>query len=446
MEARTVNFELKYNKAPIHGEIGPDVQSITYVDCAADSSDSCNVEIDAQDSKWANAWMPDEGATLWLRIVGRNWYAQGDRHFMDCGLFTLDDLAYSDAPTTLNIGGVAKPNNSDFSELEREKVWKNTSVKRIGSTIAGRYGLGFSYDATDYSIVCWEQDGTDSSEYNELCKNYGLIMKVYSNRLWVFDRETYKKKAAAMTIYRTDIVKNSFNWKKGIAGTFTGGYFSYTDPDKDCDITASIGGGTRTKDISRYASSVADAASQLVAELNNANHGMTKATFKLPGNWSIASGMNINLRGFGSAIDGKYFVDKVTHNLTRSGGFTSSVECSLCTKAFSASDVGGSIVYNDKTTDDAAAYSSTYGTTVAAADAASTNAGATAGAAVTLENAPFYVSSTATTVAARKSGTFYYYDGILIAGRYRITISASRCGKLPVGENVTGWVPASYCK
>lgn len=29
--------------------------------------------------------------------------------------------------------------------------------------------------------------------------------------------------------------------------------------------------------------------------------------------------------------------------------------------------------------------------------------------------------------------------------RYRITNTAARCGKLPVGKNVTGWVPASYC-
>ena len=38
-----------------------------------------------------------------------------------------------------------------------------------------------------------------------------------------------------------------------------------------------------------------------------------------------------------------------------------------------------------------------------------------------------------------------FYDGILVNGRYRITNAASRCGKLPVGQNVTGWVPASYC-
>lgn len=55
------------------------------------------------------------------------------------------------------------------------------------------------------------------------------------------------------------------------------------------------------------------------------------------------------------------------------------------------------------------------------------------------------ISSTAKNKAGTKTGTYWLYDGILINGRYRVTNSAARCGKLPVGQNVTGWVPASYC-
>lgn len=90
-------------------------------------------------------------------------------------------------------------------------------------------------------------------------------------------------------------------------------------------------------------------------------------------------------------------------------------------------------------------YDSTYATTSPAANAASSAAGAEAGASVTLTNAPFYVASTSASPACHKSGTYYFYDGILINGRYRMTNTAARCGKLPVGKNVTGWVPASYC-
>lgn len=59
---------------------------------------------------------------------------------------------------------------------------------------------------------------------------------------------------------------------------------------------------------------------------------------------------------------------------------------------------------------------------------------------VTLDNTPLYASATAKRPAAYKTGTFYIYDGKEISGRYRITNSADRAGKEPIGENVTGYV------
>lgn len=189
---RRVELDVTYNNAPFAGQVGAEIESLTYVDNAADDSDSIDITLDAQDGKWLHGWLPEEGATLRPRIIGRDWNGPGDTHVMECGLFILDDVDYQDAPTTLQVGGVSKPSDTDFSELERETIWKNTSIKRIGESIAGRYGLGFTYDADDYDIECDEQDGTDSSYYNTLCKNYGLILKVYAKRLWVYDRERYK--------------------------------------------------------------------------------------------------------------------------------------------------------------------------------------------------------------------------------------------------------------
>lgn len=59
---------------------------------------------------------------------------------------------------------------------------------------------------------------------------------------------------------------------------------------------------------------------------------------------------------------------------------------------------------------------------------------------VSLQNTPLYVSATAKTPAAYKTGSFYIYDGKEISGRYRITSSPERVGKTPIGENVTGYV------
>lgn len=138
---RRVELDVTYNNAPFAGQVGAEIESLTYVDNAADDSDSIDITLDAQDSKWLHGWLPEEGATLRPRIIGRDWNGPGDTHVMECGLFILDDVAYQDAPTTLQVGGVSKPSDTDFSELERETIWKNTSIKRIGESIAGRYGL-----------------------------------------------------------------------------------------------------------------------------------------------------------------------------------------------------------------------------------------------------------------------------------------------------------------
>jgi hypothetical protein len=340
---------------------------------------------------------------------------------------------------------VSKPSNTDFSELEREQVWKETSIARIGATIAARYGLGFMFDAEDYNIETSEQDGTDSSYYNELCKNYGLILKVYAMRLWVYDRERYKAKRPVKLFHRTQIKRGSFSWSTTLSGTFTGGDFTYTDADKDADIVCHVGGGTHTKSVSRRASDVLDASIQLCAEINNANHGNTKVRFTVDGEWLVSAGNCIAIAGYGPRIDGKYFVDKVTHRVSKGSGYSTDIECSLVEKPFFYWEVGGRIEYHGN--DDASSedYQNNYEETSAAANAANTTAGALAGAAVTLSNAPFYHTSTTNNPSSFRSGTFYYYDGILVNGRYRMAVSADRCGKLPMSENVTDWVRASDC-
>lgn len=443
IKTRRLALDVRYNNNPFVGQVGMEIESLTYTDNAADNSDSIDIVLDAQDGKWLRGWMPDKGATLRGRIRGFNWERQGQRSCVECGLFVLDDVSFSDAPTTLQVGGVSKPSDSDFSELEREIIWKNTSIKRIGETIAARYGLAFTYDADDYDIECDEQDGTDSSYYNNLCKNYGLILKVYARRLWVYDREKYKAKRAVKTFHRVQIRPGSFGYSTTLSGTYTGGYFNYTDADKDIDIVCSVGGGTHTKSVNRRATSVYDASVQLCAELNAANHGTVKLRFGVDGEWLVSAGNCINIRGYGN-LDGKYFVDKVTHKVSKSG-FTSDFECSGVGAAFHYWEVGGQIEYHEQDDNSNENYDSTYSTTSPAANAASSAAGGEAGQAITLTKAPLYVSSTAKNKAGTKTGTYYLYDGILINGRYRVTNTAARCGKLPVGKNVTGWVPASYC-
>lgn len=57
-------------------------------------------------------------------------------------------------------------------------------------------------------------------------------------------------------------------------------------------------------------------------------------------------------------------------------------------------------------------------------------------------NVPLFANETTTTPASRlTAGTYYIYDGVPCKlGRYRITTTATNCGRTPVGKFVTGYV------
>lgn len=94
--------------------------------------------------------------------------------------------------------------------------------------------------------------------------------------------------------------------------------------------------------------------------------------------------------------------------------------------------------YNGFTKTAAAVSASAPATTTASSSTVSYAKGAK----ITLTNATLYASATAST-GAKKSGTYYIYDGQVTNGRMRITNSAANVGKTPVGSYVTGWVKQS---
>ena len=58
---RRVELDVTYNNAPFAGQVGAEIESLTYVDNAADDSDSIDITLDAQDSKWLHGWLAGGG-------------------------------------------------------------------------------------------------------------------------------------------------------------------------------------------------------------------------------------------------------------------------------------------------------------------------------------------------------------------------------------------------
>ena len=52
IKTRRLALDVRYNSYPFAGQVGGDIESLTYTDSAADNSDSIDITINAQDRKW----------------------------------------------------------------------------------------------------------------------------------------------------------------------------------------------------------------------------------------------------------------------------------------------------------------------------------------------------------------------------------------------------------
>lgn len=316
MKARRTAVLILYNGVNITEIITPYITDFSYTDPAGGEADSLEISLHSRDGRWLDELLPQKGDTLRAVILPGDGEASGN---FDCGTFTLDSFSFSGWPMTASISGVSAPADTNFKEAKRSQTWENVTIQEIGKEIAQRAGITLEWDAGNdiFTVGSVEQsEQTDSEFFYSLCEKYGLSMKIYSDKIVVFDREKYKAKQAVGTIARSDII--SWNWSTELEGSYTGGEFAYTDPITEEEIGVSIGTGERTLKMSGKADSKADAERQLIAAYNKANHDATKLTVTLMGGRFFAAGQTAEVEGL-AKLSGKYYINSVSHKIGGSG-------------------------------------------------------------------------------------------------------------------------------
>ena len=321
MNTRRTTVDLIYNGAAVSAQIAPYNTDFSYTDPASGEADSLDISIHDRGRLWTVAWFPQVGDTLsaTIRATGGS---------LPCGLFILDNFDFSGWPITGTISGVSVPADSCFRETARTKNWENVTIQEIGKEIASRAGISLVWDVEGepFKITNVEQsEQTDCEFYMGLCETYGLAMKVYSNKIVVYDREAYKKKGSAATLGPDDLL--SWSWSTTMAKTYTGGEFTYTDPVTEEEIKVTVGGGNRILKQSGKADSKADAERQIQAAVDKANHGATKLSATIMGNAGLVASQCVDVEGLGR-LSGKYYIDSITHRVGGSG-YTMDLEMSL---------------------------------------------------------------------------------------------------------------------
>ncbi|MEA5145413.1 MAG: hypothetical protein VB041_05205, partial [Candidatus Limiplasma sp.] len=228
MRTRRVAAVVYYNGAAINTTLENYNEGFSYTDFASGESDTFNITLCDSMRQWMTGWLPRKGDRIRAAIRVIDWEREGDDRSFDCGDFTLDDFSFSGAPTAMTLSAIATPVQEEFKTRTRTQTWEDVTIQGIAGEIAGRYGLALYYDAGVINLKNVEQTGKNDCDFlNGICQQYGLAMKVYSNRLVIFDREAYKAKPEVITLDETEMV--SWSWNTTLTGTYTSGEFTYTD-------------------------------------------------------------------------------------------------------------------------------------------------------------------------------------------------------------------------
>ena len=311
---RHASVRLTYN-GKTASQINEYLSGFKYVDVASGASDSISIDLLDKDRRWIGSWFPQKGDKLKPTILKYNWNKDETITKTNCGTFVVDDFSFRGGPIQCTIEAAAIPSTSGFKVTERTNTYEKTTLKNIGLTIAKRNGLSLYYEAKTVSIESVTQDKkSDCSFFNELVVKYGFALKIYNDKLVVFDEAAYEAKPVAATLTEADFEPN-WQWNTSLAGTYTGVRYQYTHAEKNKTFTVNIGSGNRILICDDEANNQTEATLIALAKVNNANKNTTtmKITLRAPA-WNIVAASCVQIEGLGK-LSGKYYVETVTHSI-----------------------------------------------------------------------------------------------------------------------------------
>lgn len=322
MKGRRTKVKVSLNGVDISSDVSGDTLSLTFTDSAEEHADNVDFQIQNREKKWLKGWFPEKRDTFSAQIIA-------DSSTLDCGTFLLDDVGMSGRPLTVNIKGVAKPSDQDFSEVKHNQTWEQATLQDIATTIAGRAGVALEYDAGINPTIQFQtqEDKTDQEFLQELAAKHGITMKLYNRKLVLYEMDKLEQAGAVCKLKESDML--SWDGKTTLLDTsYSGVAVQYINTNGETMTYTYTGSGDKAPKIFKLSNQLDNLGmAQKVAEAKykELNRGETTFSCSLPGNPALVSGVCVELdaEDFGK-FGGKYLIDGSTH--TVSGGYTTDLE------------------------------------------------------------------------------------------------------------------------
>lgn len=327
MNDRHVTFEILYDSIPLEWAPGL-LESISYTDNASGKSDDITLTFCSRATDFlskSGGFRFEKEHDLDVTYYLHNWKQEGDLLRYHCGNFTLDTVRFTGTPRQCVVKGISIPAAESFTTQNVSKTWGNITLRQIAEQMVQKYAMtNLHYWGAEPVIEKVTQDNKpDSTFLAEMCEKQGMYLKVYKKALVIFDKAIYEVRGTSLKFRESDF-DGQYEWEESLVGTYTGAIVSYTVPQKKKNskqqvITVGVGTDQRLLTISQKADSEAEALRIAKAKVNEENEKACTISFTAMEDPEIVATCNIEWEDMG-ILSGKYFVEKVTHNISGSSG------------------------------------------------------------------------------------------------------------------------------
>lgn len=323
MDTMRSKLIIEYNGVDATDIIADDCSSFTWKDNASGAADTVTLDLANINQKWMNGFYPSDTDVFRAWIQLQEWATDHKDGKLYCGTFMVDSLKYSGFPETLQLSGISTPIDSDFNVKQKSRTWSKTTIATVMNDIASAAGIELIYDAGDSSIDSVNQNGkTDLAFAYSLGSEYGLSVKLYDNKMVVYDQAVYEQREPLYSISHDQLGGGgAYSVINQVTAVYDSVKIQYTDGKKGkavaYEYTVPGKEGKRQMFINTKAESYGDAEKKAKAALMENIRKSRTVTIKMMGSAKYMATDCFNLAGFGK-LDGVYFIDSVTHQ--KSGG------------------------------------------------------------------------------------------------------------------------------
>ena len=319
-KTRCVLPEIIYQGTDISKYINQDLISMSVSDSADGTADEIEITLMDIKKKWLNDWICYPGDSFNAKAVSYNWNSTEEKFSVNYGTFFVDEPIHSFNPSTFSLKGISFPANSNFRDVLRTQIFKNATTSGLIKLFAKKYNLDVAIDIeTDKNFKEIEQSKQSDFDFlkNTICQNNGYCLKLYNNKIVVFEQSVYEKKKTVATITAKDMINANFARCLTDCGYDKAVLKYKTSKGELIQATFQVPNakGNKTLNLNEPVENQAEALDVCINRIRDKNRKDFNGSFTISGLTKLHAGETIELTDCGQ-FDGIYYIDNITQNIS----------------------------------------------------------------------------------------------------------------------------------